>query len=288
MFSIREQELLGSLSQSSRQVLEPFFAWARQGRDRFFNDFEFESQNFKSGRLLQPTYMAHEVDALLSEHCRALHLASIKEMEHVAAGSGELFFNILLEMDRHQLPSSVNSMAVLGNRATLAVEAAATKTLKVQRSLAPITALDRGDETARQLVIATEEKRKLSEKLRQVSDQLMQVMREKSSFNAEVAQLHDQTSELQQQLSVTAQMSREQLSALLSEKDSQIRRLTGDLGAMTRDMTGKLSQSSQFQNLKAMLADRNNQVAQLRSALRRYDPVAAGMDDDIAACDDDD
>lgn len=287
MASYREQEALAPLTFSSRQVLEPFYVWAKQGRERFHIDFDFEAQNFQSGRLVQSTYNSFEVGQILNDQKQALLLAAVREEECIALASGEVMKELLLELDRNQIQSHVATMSLLGNRAISAVEASEQKILKSQRSLAPITALDRGDETARQLVQVHEEKRKLQEKLRLVTDQLTSVMREKSQFNDQVAQLSDREGVLQQQLSMTAQMSHEQLQHVLQERDRTIAGLQQQVAGLTREMSEKLSQSSQFINLKNMLAERNAQVQHLRLHLRRYDPAAAGADDDIEATDDD-
>lgn len=297
MYVSREQEQLSQLSHESQKVLEPYFAWARQGRDKFNNDFDFESKNFKSSRLLNSTYSSFEVDQLLTDHAQVLYLTASKEQEYVCASTGELMKELLLGMDRYQVPPSLPApaMTILGNRAILAVEMADTKTLKTQRTLAPLTALDRGDETARQLVIANEEKKKLQDKVKLLMQQLSDLMRERSSHTETVAALNDTRGQLESQLSMTAQMSHEQLHQVLMEKDTLIRdrdariaQLGSEISMLNRDMAGKLSQSSQFQNLKAMMSDRNAEVNRLRSCLRRYDPAAAGMDDEGTIIEEDD
>jgi hypothetical protein len=277
---------------SSQEVADTYVSWAKQTSDRFCGDLEFESKSFQASRVFEQPYNARDVQLLLDDQCAAL-VGSVKKdaaVSHEAAAN--LMKAIMAEMDRQRVPISVDTMNALNAATSMsAVEKAEQALLqrKQNASLAPLTAIDKGDSTAKQLVVANEEIRRLHKAQRDMQQQLSAVLSDKSQLAGSVHSLQDTQDALRSASAENSAAMAGQLQQRSEMSAAAVLKLQQDLAVANSELNGKLAQSMQFVSLKAMLLEKNAVVRQMRAALARYnDPLANGGDSDIEAEDDDD
>lgn len=282
-----EASLVAGLQPPSRAVLEGYFTWMKQKREKFLTDVQFESNSFAEGRLLEPTYNRAEVQAMFSEYSTVLRASVQKQENFLAVASAELFRNVLLSADRYGAPMDFASAEILNSQKVVAVtqQIEAKSAVPSKGRLQPLSASDKGDEAGKQLIAAQQEIRNLSEKLRKVTEQYQAVMKDRTQMNEKLYNMKDELASAESATYLQQQM-KDKTVAVSEQNIAQLRVTVAQLQA---DINARLSQSSQFQSLKQMLLDRNEQVRKLRAALMKYDPAAAGQGDDggILIADDD-
>jgi leucine zipper transcription factor-like protein 1 len=264
-----------SLSDSSKHFLNDYFAWSKQQRDKFLKDIDFEFKAFKEGTLFQQhTFNRNEVDELLNGHYLVLQSAINREAQRQSTASGEMLRTICAEADKRGMPIQVSVRAMEDPNALSALEQMEQKALS-KTKLQPLAASSASEqERQKQLAEANEEIGRLNDKLRKMTEQFSTMMKEKTALQAQVLHLQDARS------TAVAPAAPAAPGATHLDQSGTVARLQQELSAVRNDMQLKLNQSSQFQTLKKMLAQKNQQVKQLRAALVQYDPAAAGADDD--------
>lgn len=277
--------IFAGLEPRSKSIVESYFLWSRQKREKFGRDIDFDSKAYTDARATRATYDKEEVQAIIAGHLDVLK-ASIEKQEHFhSMASAELIRTVLLEADKHRLAFNINGTEVLGNVSALtALEAAEQKMIGASKGrLAPITSAEKGDEGARALIKSHDEIRSLNDQVRRLQEQLARAAKEMSDAQSNRLAVQDRLLETESSLAGTTRQTREE-----AQRDAtQLSKLRSEVATLNREMNEKLAASRQFQNLKMMLTEKNAQVKRLRAALMRFDPTAAGEDDDIAAEDDD-
>lgn len=278
----------------TNRIVDSYSTWCNQREERLMADIRFDGQTFRDGRLRDNNYSREEVRDLMDGLLGVAVATALKGVNDTATCSMALLRAVFSETDRQRVPIHVDAERVLDaatTEALTAVERAEQKLASVgsRSALAPITALDRGDNTAKQLVDAQREIQRLNEKMRAMSAEYAQAMQQRSQLNENVLTMQDTMSLMQQDVSNMTQAQQMELQQTARHGQQKIVALEREIAQLNADMTGKLSASSQFQSLKKMLYEKNEMVKQLRAALSKYDPSAAyGGDDDIEAADDDD
>ncbi|EPY28025.1 hypothetical protein AGDE_10588 [Angomonas deanei] len=148
--------------------------------------------------------------------------------------------------------------------------------------LAPITVAEAGGEAAKQLAEANAEVRRLQQKLKQVTDAYTQVMSGRSADTEHLLSMQDRMND------------RERLAAELAQRcqgqDPQlgaaVNQLRQEVAEAKRELATRLNQSTQYQQVKQLLAQRNEELKKTRALLCRYDPSFRAHNDDIAPEDD--
>lgn len=278
------------LQPQSQQMVNQYLAWGKQMQGRYAKDMEFDSTTFEEGRLFDGQYGKHEVSQMLKDHLNALQTETMKGHETALLAGSQLISAILRETDKHRIPLAINVNEVLSGCVRMsAVEQAEAQVIAMQggvakRGLAPLTAVDRGDQTAKQLFQAQEEIRNLNEKVRNLQQALTQAMEARSQATAQAFATQDSLTAQQ----YAQQESMKQLASHTMEERARVAALEQQVAMLNQELQGRLSQSTQFRELRRILNEKNQQVIQLRQALARYDPQAAMMgDDDIPPEDDD-
>lgn len=274
--------------QSSRSIIEAYFGWSRQIRDRATMDRKFEITSFKEGRLRDTTYNVSEVANLLDDAASLQEASIVKDLESLTLSSAHLLAALCKAAEVQFIPLQVDATEILNATVSLtAVELAEQRTGTFSRQLAPI---DRGDNTAKQLVLAHEEIRRLNEKLRLSSQQLSQVLQEKSQLTQELFSLRDAVQQASAEFTSNRQDNVVASRAIIESNQQTIASLRSEVAALQRELTGKLAHTSQFITLKNLLAEKNHQVKEMRTLLQQYCPgmyADANAADDIEIEDDD-
>jgi uncharacterized phage infection (PIP) family protein YhgE len=308
----------GLTSTTSRNIIAQLLGWSRAERDRVLRDSDLDIRTFRDGSLLAPMYAKHEVAQLLDGLAVSVRSSVGKAFDDLTVSVAELTRAVLAEADMQRvLLDSVNAVASLNrlrslSAAELGDQRVALSALGPSRSMA-LAPMDAGDDTSRQLQQANEQIRKMRERLNAMQDQYERVMQEKSQLQSDKFALGDQVahgsqrladaqasaSAAQALLANAGQRTAEQLrgdmaqlaqahAATVQQLQAQVGQARAESAQLQRDMQAKLSQSSQFVAMKQLVAAKSQKVAQLRNALRRYDPVAAGGDDDDIEAEEDD
>ena len=300
------------LQPASAAVLSQYQAWGKQVQAKYHRDLEYSSSAYAEGRLFDGQYGRAEVDSILKQHFQTLQTEVQKNHEHAVDSTSQLLKVLLCECDRHRVPITFDPQQLLHSVSGTQVSALELAEANVlargggvagKRGLAPLSAADKGDQTAKQLQSAQDEIARLNEKCRNLQQAVSDAAAERSKAKESFLQVQDSVATYETELGHARAMNAEELQATIQRQQQQLqaqqaqvqeaeRRAAGmghELTQLQHDMQGRLAQSSQFQNLKRMMAEKNEQVRALRQALSRYDPSAAmGGDDDIEAADDDD
>ncbi|EPY33706.1 hypothetical protein STCU_02060 [Strigomonas culicis] len=202
------------------------------------------------------------------------------QMESTAAAAAELMRAVLREADLQRLVLKVDSMAVLTNAGGVNAMGHHGRQLLSGPSsrLAPITMADAGGEAARQLAEANAEVRRLREKLHQVTDAYTKVMNSRSADTEHLLSMQEKMND------------RERLAAELAVRcqgqdgnlQAAVHQLRTEVADAKRELATRLNQSTQYQQVKKLLAQRNDQIKDLRARLARFDPSFRASNDDIA------
>jgi DNA repair exonuclease SbcCD ATPase subunit len=284
---------------STTAILNTYDGWAAQRTTRVTSELEFEGQSYRDSRLANDTaYGRAEVATMLSEQLRAVIGVAVKEQEALAASSRALVKTILAENDRQRVPVEIDATAALNQGTHIsAIEAAEQRVAaKGPARLGALPSLNSGDAQAKQLSEAHEEIRRLNERMRAMQQRFEEAMNDRSKLNQDVLSMQDtigSISKEKEQLTVAQQQQLQQQHAQMQQQNAmyrgEVQSMRQQLVDAQKELTGKLSQSTQFLTLKRMLNEKNDLAKQLRASLMRYDPAAAaiGGSDDIEAEDDD-
>jgi hypothetical protein len=126
--------------------------------------------------------------------------------------------------------------------------------------------------------LTEEEGRALQEKVRRLQEQYAAMMKEKTAIAEELRRWKDDAHKDGPQ----PQPQDEGTAPQIADLTAQLERQRKDLEEAQRAAEGKVSESAQFRNLKAMLAQKNELLRDVRGRLRKYeaDPSPGAAEDD--------
>ncbi|KAG5486684.1 hypothetical protein LSCM1_07937 [Leishmania martiniquensis] len=275
---------LSGLSSASRNIIDDFFRWSRLSIDKFKRDLTLEASAFQSGNLLREQYTKSEVSQMLNGQLALMVGVMDTEMNGTSAASAELMRAVLREADRQRLELSIDVKAVLNNVGGVnAMEEHGRKLLSGPTGrLAPLTLEEAGGEAARQLAEANTEVRRLQRKLQQVTDAYTRVMSGRSADTANLLSMQDAMNDKERLAAELARRCQGQDSSLTGV----VQELRAEVAEAKRELATRLHQSTQYQQVKQLLAQRNGQLKEMRERLATYDPSFAHYGDDITPEDD--
>jgi leucine zipper transcription factor-like protein 1 len=263
------------LSSESRVVLDAYHRWARVRQESFSRELAFEADSFAAGNLLQVSFNRHEVEEILRGQLGVLSASVAKHMQLMEDASADLCSAILYEADVHRMPISVDAASVLSK--AVGSDALEKKLVGGPKGkLAPLTAVETGGEAGRQLGVASDEIRRLNEKVKQLTVQLSNVMSDKSQVTSEMLALRDQLQRNQQMID------QQSANAAVGVYDSAaLEQLRAEVAKSNAEMSNRLSQTTQYRQIKSVIEKKNREIRELRSLLSRYDPAYAHIADDL-------
>lgn len=275
---------LSGLTSESRNVIDGFFRWSRLSLDKFKRDLTVEAGAFQSGNLWRESYAKAEVAQMLNGQLALLLGVVDTQMEGTTAASAELMRAVLREADRQRLVLSIDATTVLNNAGGVNAMGEHGRQLMSGPTgrLVPLTLAEAGGEAARQLAEANAEVRRLQSKLQQVTDAYTQVMSGRSSDTANLLSMQDAMNDKERLAAELARRCQGQDPSLTAAVEG----LRAEVAEAKRELATRLNQSTQYQQVKQLLAQRNEQLRALRQRLAAYDPSFGHRTDDIAAEDD--
>ncbi|KAK7198020.1 hypothetical protein NESM_000757400 [Novymonas esmeraldas] len=275
---------MGGLTSESRTVVDSFFRWSRLSLDKFKRDLTVEASAFQSGNVWRETYTKAEVAQMLSGQLALLLGVVDTQMEGTTAASAELMRAVLREADLQRLVLHVDATAVLNNAGGVNAMGEHGRQLLSGPTgrLAPLTLAEAGGEAARQLSEANAEVRRLQAKLQQVTDAYTQVMGGRSSDTANLLSMQDAMNDKERLATELARRCSGQDPSL----SAAVQGLRAEVAEAKRELATRLNQSTQYQQVKQLLAQRNAELKAMRQRLAAFDPSFAQRVDDIAAEDD--
>nr|CAJ2467166.1 unnamed protein product [Leishmania braziliensis] len=277
-------DLFSGLTSESRNAIDDFFRWSRLSLDKFKRDLAVEASAFQSGNLWREQYTKEEVSQMLNGQLAMVLGVVDTQMEGTTAASAELMRAVLREGDRQRLTLSIDVRAVLNNAGGVNAMGEHGRQLMSGPTgrLAPLTLAEAGGEAARQLAEANAEVRRLQMKLQQVTDAYTQVMSGRSSDTANLLSMQDAMNDKERLAAELARRCQGQDTSLATV----VQELRSEVAEAKRELATRLHQSTQYQQVKRLLAQRNEQLKAMRERLTAYDPSFAHCGDDIAAEDD--
>lgn len=283
------QQHLSGLTDHSRQTIDQFYRWSQLSLDKFKRDLAVEASAFSTGNLLQNpgvAYSRDQVSALLHGQLAMLQSLVSVQVESTTDAAAELTRAVLRDADRQRVAVTVDANAVLNNAGGVSAMGAHGRQLLSGPTgrLAPISLEAAGGEAARQLSEANEEVRRLQRKLQQVTDAYAQVMSGRSTDTTQLLEMQDAMND---KARLADELARRCLGSQDGGLHAAVQQLRSEVAESKRELSGRLNQSTQYQQVKQLLAQRNEQLKTMRVRLAAYDPSFLGADgDDIAAEDD--
>lgn len=267
------------LTSESRTIIDSFFRWAKLSLDKFKRDLGVESSAYQSGNLLRPTYTRDEVVLMLNGQMTMLQGLVDTQMDGTTAASAELMRAVLREADRQRLVLQLDATAVLNNIGGVNAMGEHGRRLLGGPTgrLAPITLAEAGGEAARQLEEANNEVQRLRGKLQEITDAYTQVMSNRSSDTANLLSMRDAMDSKEQLANELARRCEGQDQTL----QAAVQSLRAEVAEAKRELSTRLNQSTQYQQVKQLLAQRNQQLKEMRQRLCAYDSSYRQQNDDI-------
>lgn len=270
---------LSGLTSESRATIDSFLRWSHLSLDKFKRDLAVEASAYQTGNLIHETYGKEDVRAMLQGQLFMLQGVVDTQMEGTTAASAELIRAVLREADRQRLPLYIDATGVLNNAGGVNAMGEHGRQLMSGPSgrLAPLTLADASTEAARQLADANAEVRRLQSKLQQVTDAYTQVMSGRSADTQQLLSMQDAMNDKERMAAELALRCQGQDGNL----QAVVQQLRVEVAEAKKELNTRLSQSTQYQQVKKLLTQRNEEVKNLRKRLASYDPSFRQGADDI-------
>lgn len=271
---------LSGLTTESRHIIQQFFQWSKLSLDKFKRELSVEASAFASGNLHGIHYHRDDVAHMLQGQLTFLQDLVNTQVDSSTAAAAEVMRAVLREADRQRLTLTVDTAAVLSNAGGVkAMERHGQQLLSGPTGrLAPLTLADASGEAGRQLQDANEEVRRLQKKLQTVTDAYTNLMAGRSEDTAQLLNMHD----AMLRKDIMAEELARRVQGSSGDVQTAVQQLRLEVAAANKELAQRLNQSSQYQQVKALLTTRNNQLRVLRDRLRAVDPSFEQEDDIIS------
>lgn len=234
-------DVLLGLSADSRTILDCYLRWSSLARENLRRGVSFDASSHNAGNLLRETYTLDELKEILNGHTAVLLHSLDARVERFVASSAELLRGVLGDADRQRVAIKVDASALLDGPASLLSGHERQLLAGPRGRLAPLTVADVGGEARRQLEESGEEMRRLREKLHDIANHHGQAAGTRAG-DAGVSSL------------------------------TTVDGLRAELAAAKKELNTRLNHSTQYQQLKGILAKKNEQIKALRARLALHDP----------------
>mmetsp|Transcript_78070 Transcript_78070/g.137760 ORF Transcript_78070/g.137760 Transcript_78070/m.137760 type:complete len:306 (-) Transcript_78070:561-1478(-) len=285
------ESLVGELSPASREILHKYFLWSKKKRSLHVKDIEGELYEYKAASLIDESYNKSDVSDILGGLLAILKVTVEKEQKETTQTFAEMLRGVLLSADKVgvELSADVGALdnpGVIGTIGLLEKNVldgkgalgslgglGAKPKLGGAAPLAPISAAPEvpAGPSERETELEAENKR-LQDKLKTIQQQYTTMMGEKSKLSQELNAIKDGS----QADASNAAARVHSLEKELEELKSVLSKKEGEIAAGQKQLTGKLNDSSQFKTLKKLLAQKTQQVKELRTKLQQYEPESSG------------
>ncbi|CCW71234.1 unnamed protein product [Phytomonas sp. Hart1] len=258
------------LTAKSRRIVEQFTQWLSISMDKFKDDLVVESNAFLSANLIfDKTYTKDEVASLFQGQLCIFQGLIDTQIKSSLASSAELIYAILREVDQKRLVLNIDTTAALNEGGMVDMIPHGRELMNGPAGrLAPLTVDETNGRMTRQLEDSNNQIYQLRRKLQQVTDAYTQILSNRSDDAAKFSPIQDVMNDKDR-------LRMEQSQCCHNPDDSlkqTVRKLQHELSESKREHTQRLSQSTQYQQVKKLLAQRNAQLKWTREQLKKYDP----------------
>eukprot|EP00996_Jenningsia_fusiforme_P001865 NODE_2721_length_1135_cov_22.240331_g2499_i0.p1 GENE.NODE_2721_length_1135_cov_22.240331_g2499_i0~~NODE_2721_length_1135_cov_22.240331_g2499_i0.p1 ORF type:complete len:305 (-),score=88.18 NODE_2721_length_1135_cov_22.240331_g2499_i0:170-1084(-) len=283
------EALLKELGPGTQEALRKIFQWAKKKRVLHVKDIEGEFFEYRAASLLDDSYNKADVTDILNSLLAILKVTIEKEQRDSSLAFGEIVKQILVQADKAGTPIDVDVIAldtpsVLGRMGSLEKSLPGLPGIgglgglgkpgglaPKPAALAPIGSTPPAPTGPSENEIkVAEENEKMKDKLNKIQQQYTTMMQEKTKQSQELAKLKDSASAGAAADSVMVAKKDEEIANL----KAQLERKESDIASSQKELTGKISESRQFTTLKKLLAQKTQQVKELRTQLQKYVPEA--------------
>eukprot|EP01059_Diplonema_ambulator_P032519 TRINITY_DN6410_c0_g1_i2.p1 TRINITY_DN6410_c0_g1~~TRINITY_DN6410_c0_g1_i2.p1 ORF type:complete len:270 (+),score=95.38 TRINITY_DN6410_c0_g1_i2:474-1283(+) len=249
------------------------FQTSRTKRENAIKGLDLEFQDFKETSLIDESYTKSDVQTLFANYMNILKVSLNKQYQDFACGFADLAVQILEQTDGKQVQLSLDTSRFTG----ALFEDEMTKlehelTNKAHGGLLPAVAT-RGVDPRKRLIDINSESSRLQKKAAAIQQQFNAMMKEKTSVQNELnAQLDI--------LRAVKEVGTTPSEAALQTLRDELNRIGKETDQAQAEASGKINESTQFQNLKTIIQRKNEEIKALRERLAKFENVTNDDDDE--------
>lgn len=296
------------LNDHHQQNVVSYLRFARYNRGQRLRVVEGCFDDLKDSRLVEDTYTLDEITEMLDGLCAVVRGEVETELINTAHTNTlllrQLFcqaekWHLKLQADVSELENRelIEEIAKFEEREFSAAKKASQPSLSKLSQVTKLEPLNEGGAALLQIEInrLSEENVKLRERIKGVETRASSVLDEKSrlmanlehtkaelkskgnskEYSKELADVERQMSALRTDLQKARESGKTGNASLgeeLADTKHEILRLQDELERTQEELTKKFSETAQYKNMKQMLQNKNEQIKELRSRLKKYEP----------------
>lgn len=297
------------LNEHHQQIVVNYLRFARYGRGQRLRGIDASFEELKDSRLVEDTYTLDEVTDMLDGLCAVVRGEVESELINAAHTNVLLLRQVLSQAEKWHLKLQAD-ISELENRELIneiakfeerefspGAQSSQIKLSKLSQTskLEPLN--EGGGAALLQIEInrLNEENSKLRDRIKILEGKATSAIGEKSKLQAdlestqaalkakgnvkghgkELADLEEQMAATKLDLKMTKEKGSTHAASLhdeLTNTKHEILRLQHDLEEAQKDLAKKFNETTQYKNMKQMLTSKNDQIKDLRSRLRKYEP----------------
>lgn len=297
---------MGELNETHQAQLAQFLSFCKGKRKRAIAEQEQLERDFRADRLSQEdqVFAKADVDALLAAYSAQV-LGSLKEeLDRVAKSSAAYSSQLMQRAEQFGVTLETEDIAFVEDQARVEQIAALThsKTAGKKLNLPPLAAPAAGAAPAgaaagdaalvQQLQETQEEVRTWKDRSQLREAELAQLHKERTTLTAELDKVKASFKQLRTSVDAgapeaTNTVHMAEIERALNETRSSLDAKTAECEEMRKDLSGRLGDSSQFRELKAIVKKKSDEVKELRRQLMGAG-VASGAEGHVEVAPDDD
>eukprot|EP01012_Entosiphon_sulcatum_P055939 TRINITY_DN7866_c0_g1_i1.p1 TRINITY_DN7866_c0_g1~~TRINITY_DN7866_c0_g1_i1.p1 ORF type:complete len:281 (-),score=81.43 TRINITY_DN7866_c0_g1_i1:32-853(-) len=259
--------------------LDAYVAWAKKRHAMALRDLEGELQDFRSASLVDESYNKADVSDLFQNLLAILKVTIEKEQTEDFQSSAAFLEQLLLAAQEQNVPIEAGPSATdLYSKTGLLAQPRA----KLPELSTPAPQAPTGPSEAEVKLQA--ENSALNEKLLVVQQQFHTMMQEKTKATDELHALQTAAASAAASEAIIIKQITDEIAAL----KQQLEKKEEEFAHGQKELNVKLSDTTQFQALKKLLAAKNQQLKDLRARLQKYEQSDTKAQIELADEDEDD
>jgi leucine zipper transcription factor-like protein 1 len=191
----------------------------------------------------------------------AAHLATILGFAQAAG--------VELEADVNTVEDSSRCNAVANVAAMIGQPRPAPAASRLQ----PMEAVVGGGASAQELRELKQENRQMLDRYQQMQKQVSDLLKERSMLTDELEGVKATFLGLKGQLQMGQAEATESMEIALSNARIQLDQRTNELEVLSNDLNKRVGDSSQFKEMRSIIAKKNQQIKEMRARLQQYEPL---------------
>lgn len=297
------------LNEHHQQNVVNYLRFARYGRGQRLRGVDASFEELKDSRLVEDTYTVDEVTDMLDGLCAVVRGEVESELINAAHTNVLLLrqvfsqaekWHLKLQADISELENRelINEIAKFEEREFSSAKTTSQSKLSKLSQAPKLEPLNEGGGAALlqvEINRLNDENTKLRERIKSLESKATSAIGEKGklqadlestqaalkgkgntkSYDKEMAELEEQMAAAKLDLKKSKEKGSSHAASLQEELISckhEILRLQHELEEAEKDLARKFNETTQYKNMKQMLTSKNDQLKELRSRLRKYEP----------------